>query len=397
VVGYQGAIYRTIDGGVTWEAEVSGTHEYLHGIEFPDPRTAIAVGDNGTICRSTDGGVTWQYQKYQGGANAFFYFNSIAFSSPSTGIIAGRMDSIVSPQLILQRTMILRTIDGGLNWVRAPASWPNELMSVCYGGISTVHAVGSGGLIIFSYDGGLSWIAQAGELDPESGKVPPPTTNLRGVSFAGPDVGVAVGESGMIRRTLNGGTTWTQPPNVTQSNLNGVWTVNGVHFLAVGMAGAVLISTDAGGSWIGQPTETSLDLFAVHFTDIDRGTIVGDRGIILRTLLASSLPSGVGEDKGSSVPETFSLSQNYPNPFNGVTNFEFHVARFGSVSLKVYDLLGREVATLCEGDKPPGIYRSRWETKNAASGVYFYRLIVSEGSGRAAQQFVATKKMILMK
>jgi hypothetical protein len=173
--------------------------------------------------------------------------------------------------------------------------------------------------------------------------------------------------------------------------------VNGVNFLAVGIAGAVLVSSDAGSTWTGQATETSNDLYAVHFTDVDRGTIVGDHGIILRTLLAGTIPSGVREDEGGSVPTAFSLSQNYPNPFNGITNFEIQVARFGSVSLKVYDLLGREIATLLEGDKPPGLYRVHWESKNASSGIYFYRLIIGDRSRGAAQQFVATRKMILMK
>jgi hypothetical protein len=270
-------------------------------------------------------------------------------------------------------------------------------MSVSYGGTSTVHVVGTGGLILASRDGGITWLAQAGEAEPETGIVPPPTTNLRSVSFAGPDLGVAVGEYGIVLRTLNGGTTWTIQPKVTQWNLTGVWTVNGANFLAVGLAGAVLVSSDAGNSWVGQATETSNDLFAVHFTDVDRGTIVGDRGIILRTLLASTIPSSVQDDGGVSVPNIFALSQNYPNPFNGTTNVEFQMARFGKVSLKVYDLLGREVAALLEGDKPPGLYRVRWDTKKVASGVYFYRLIVSDGSGGAAQRFVATKKMILMK
>jgi hypothetical protein len=190
---------------------------------------------------------------------------------------------------------------------------------------------------------------------------------------------------------------WTIQPSATNFTLTGVWTLNGVNFIAVGLAGAIIVSSDAGSTWVGQITETSRDLFAVHFTDIDRGTIVGDRGIILRTLLAGSLPSGVGDDQPRSIPNAFLLAQNYPNPFNGTTTIEFHLARYGNVSLRVYDLLGREVKTLLEENRPPGLYKVRWDTKNAPSGVYFCRLHVAGAGGRADQSFVATTKMILTK
>ena len=387
VVGYQGSIYRTIDGGVSWEAQVSGTTEQLRGIEFPTASTGIVVGDNGTILRSTDAGITWQYTKmvrdYQS-----FWFKSIAFSSPTTGIIVGRRDD--NAGMTVSYTCIMRTTDGGLNWdeIKVPGSWRRELMSVSFGGLSTVHAVGDSGFVLSSTNGGVNWFVQ-GQVDPETGITPPTKMNLKSVSFAGPSWGFAVGEYGTVLRTLDGGTTWTVQKAATQSNLMGVWTVNGLNILAVGLTGAVLVSNDAGATWIGQATETSNDLYAVHFTDVDRGTIVGDRGIILRTLLASSLPSGVLDDPAPSVPRVFSLAQNYPNPFNGMTTIEFDLARTSPVVLKLYDLLGREMATLVDEVKPAGVYRLRWDSRNLPSGVYFYRLSVGD--------LLATKKMVLLK
>ncbi len=90
-----------------------------------------------------------------------------------------------------------------------------------------------------------------------------------------------------------------------------------------------------------------------------------------------------------STPNAFALAQNYPNPFNPATNLQFTIGSTQAVSLKVYDLLGREVSTLVHEKLNPGSYTIPWNASSFASGVYFYRL--ESGS------FVETKKMVLMK
>jgi hypothetical protein len=89
------------------------------------------------------------------------------------------------------------------------------------------------------------------------------------------------------------------------------------------------------------------------------------------------------------LPREFALSQNYPNPFNPTTSFEFEVPSFEFVSLKVFDVLGREVATLVDEIKQAGEYKVTWDAGKMASGIYFYRL--------QAGVFVETKKMVLAK
>ncbi|MBI4535209.1 MAG: T9SS type A sorting domain-containing protein [Ignavibacteriae bacterium] len=74
------------------------------------------------------------------------------------------------------------------------------------------------------------------------------------------------------------------------------------------------------------------------------------------------------------VPAVFALEQNYPNPFNPTTTIKFSIPHTSDVTLKVYDLLGREVATLLNDTKPMGTYEVTWNAANLASGVYFYRL-----------------------
>ncbi|MBI5216799.1 MAG: carboxypeptidase regulatory-like domain-containing protein [Ignavibacteriae bacterium] len=99
--------------------------------------------------------------------------------------------------------------------------------------------------------------------------------------------------------------------------------------------------------------------------------------------------------QGQATPKEFSLHQNYPNPFNPTTNFEFRIANFGLVTLKVYNLLGQEVATLLNNrEMEAGEFSVPFDASHLTSGIYFYRVTVTEKSG---QEFSAVKKMTLIK
>ncbi len=103
-------------------------------------------------------------------------------------------------------------------------------------------------------------------------------------------------------------------------------------------------------------------------------------------------PAGVTSiDEGDSqqLPWVFMLHQNYPNPFNPTTEIGFRIVDFGNVSLKVFDVLGREVATLVNEEKSPGSYSVRWDADAAGNGTYFCRL---ESGGRRE-----VRKMLLIK
>lgn len=100
-------------------------------------------------------------------------------------------------------------------------------------------------------------------------------------------------------------------------------------------------------------------------------------------------PTSVGDER-SGLPAVFELAQNYPNPFNPSTTIRFSipVGTYGHTSLRVYNLLGQEVATLVDEEKPAGTYSLSWDATGMASGVYFYRLSVG--------QFSAIKKLVLL-
>lgn len=95
----------------------------------------------------------------------------------------------------------------------------------------------------------------------------------------------------------------------------------------------------------------------------------------------------------ANVPNNFSLSQNYPNPFNPVTNIKFELPQSGFVTLKVYNLLGEEVAVLANQDMTVGTYKVDFDASNLATGAYFYKMTVTNSNG----SFTDVKKMILVK
>jgi len=95
------------------------------------------------------------------------------------------------------------------------------------------------------------------------------------------------------------------------------------------------------------------------------------------------------EEPGNETPTEFSLEQNYPNPFNPVTNIKFSIPLTGIVKLKVYDILGKEMAVLVNKHLTAGTYQADFNGSTFASGVYFYKL-ETEG-------FLEIKKMMLVK
>ncbi|MBL8007573.1 MAG: T9SS type A sorting domain-containing protein [Ignavibacteria bacterium] len=102
----------------------------------------------------------------------------------------------------------------------------------------------------------------------------------------------------------------------------------------------------------------------------------------------------VGINNKFDLIKNFSIEQNYPNPFNPVTNVEFGISKSGFVTLKVYDILGKEVATLVNENLSPGKYTVKFNGSNLSSGVYFCRM---EFSGNKKEKNFQIKKMILIK
>jgi hypothetical protein len=105
-------------------------------------------------------------------------------------------------------------------------------------------------------------------------------------------------------------------------------------------------------------------------------------------LFAASSATAVSNPR-IEMPRAFALRQNYPNPFNPVTRIDYEIAVPSTVHLVVYDLLGREIAVLVNGQRQAGTYTAEFNGSSFSSGIYFFRL--------RANQFVSMRKMILLK
>jgi hypothetical protein len=112
----------------------------------------------------------------------------------------------------------------------------------------------------------------------------------------------------------------------------------------------------------------------------------GTRAGVWRRPLSEMMTSVEQYDE---LPNGFVLEQNYPNPFNPTTVIKFQVSSSKFVSLKVYDVLGREVKTLVNEKLEAGSYETTFDATGLASGIYFYRLQSGE--------FVSTKRLLLLK
>jgi len=166
-----------------------------------------------------------------------------------------------------------------------------------------------------------------------------------------------------------------------------------------------LYCTGPTGVWIISPAGEYLDKIVVQnqspsncaWGDADRKTLYITSGTSVYKIRLAN-PTDIEEKHGSILPNNFELFRNYPNPFNPETIISYRLSTFSKVSLKVYDLLGREVETLVNQEQRPGNYNSKFSINNLpagrqsfqlGAGVYFYTLIAGD--------FTKTKKIVLIK
>ena len=121
------------------------------------------------------------------------------------------------------------------------------------------------------------------------------------------------------------------------------------------------------------------------------GVIQGKNTIIVNGFLADTLlrRTVVAVVEQGEVPKEYTLEQNYPNPFNPSTTIRFGLPRATAVCLKVYDLLGQEIVTLIDEEKPAGLYDIRFDASELSTGMYVYRL--------QAGDYVAAKRLMLLR
>ena len=276
---YASVLYRTIDGGATWSVQRIWDAQQLRAIGFADASTGWAVGDGGRILSTADGGATWTAQN--AGAEADLY--ALCVVSASRVWAAG--------------DGILETTDGGATWTQRATLdvWNNSFTSVDSDGAGRIAATGwyypdetelkPCGMIATSADGGATWSAHFdGEyLDGV----------FASVAFSSPTGVCAVGETGAVVRSTDGGTTWTGREPLALRELSGVdfadmqngWAV-GAYYGPGEPSSLVLRTADGGATWkeaVFSPGNWGAGLSAVDFVSRRVGYAVGDAGLVLRS------------------------------------------------------------------------------------------------------------------
>ena len=370
VCGENGIVRMTQNGGSSWfNTQNLGIGSWTNSIFFTNSVTGFTVGSAypgfPIIRKTVFGGIAW---------NAVFYatgiinnLHSVHFPDPFTGYAVGSNGTI------------LKTTNAGSNWFTQTSGLFDDFSSVFF--TSTMSGVIVGyNKILLTTNGGDNWTSQT------------VTYTLKSVYFTSPTTGFASGtsgSSGVLLKTENGGSSWiTQTFGAPVYELNSIYFTSSSVGYAVGGAGAIIKTVNGGINWSPQVSGVGSWLRSVYFVDASTGYVVGTAGTVLKTTNGGGTPVGI-QTTSLGIPEGFALFQNYPNPFNPSTVISYQLAANSFVTLKIYDVLSKEVAVLVNEELKAGSYEIEWNASNCPSGIYFYKLQSGE--------FSETKKMILIK
>lgn len=231
IVGDGGETWRSSDSGGNWSlTTVAGTPQ-LRALAMPAAGVAYAVGGGGTIVKSTDGGASWSPQASGTGAD----LTDVCFSDETHGWVVGASGTV------------LHTTDGGATWDPVSVDSPENLLGVAQNG-STVWVVGENATARRSVNDGASWDAVDLELDD--------LADVKRVFLASPTDVYLAGGGGFIRRSTDGGATWTFQQHQLQGDIRGLWFVGGAGWVSNHDSGMIMYTTDGGDTWHMPPGST---------------------------------------------------------------------------------------------------------------------------------------------
>jgi photosystem II stability/assembly factor-like uncharacterized protein len=389
--GAGGKVLRSTNHGSTWGSVGGGAigAADIYNIDAIDANTALVTTSPAAtfIYRTTNAGTNWSQVYTDAGAGAFI--DAIHMFNATNGIAYG--DPVGG------KWVILYTSNGGATWVRdtvnAPAQVGGEAGTqngLCAVGSNNIwFNSGVGGRIYRTTNGGASWT---------TGTAPFAATS--NVWFNDTQYGIASGSTAnQIARSTNGGATWTNVPiagtgfliAVGGSGTTDFWYARGTTIYRSTDRGATFNSSYVGtGSYVGLSFVTYGPSATSGWAVTSTGGIAGFYGTI----------TGVENDEQGQIPTSFALMQNYPNPFNPSTTIRFSLPTQSSITLKIYNVLGQEIATIVDEMKQAGNYSFQWNGHTdlgiqVASGVYFCRLEAKPLDG--SNPFASMKKMLFVK
>lgn len=350
-------------------------------VDLTPDRINIAVGDNGTIIRTTTSGWT------TGNSPTTDNLRSICYTSDS-GV--GHFYAVGDYGTILHST------DKGANWYHLPSPTTANLDEV-----SCRYPY----LYVFGYelagyrstDGGSTWtpanFPQSDFIEQAITGGPP---DLLTSFFLNDSQGYVFGEFGIFFGTTDAGSQWFGGFAPGFNRINTAYFVSFDSGMVAGNNGRIRFTTDGGSTWFSDSIASSITTHNINHIGVIDSTfavIVGDSGTVV-FVARDSATLGVNRRSGA-LPSEFQLLQNYPNPFNPSTTISFEIPYASDVRLQVFDMAGREVATLVNERLNQGSYGFRFDGGGLASGVYLYRLEADPVDGK--QSYSKVWKMILLR
>jgi photosystem II stability/assembly factor-like uncharacterized protein len=390
--GDSGTIIHTTNGGQSWIFQDSNLESDIIDIYFWNDNVGWALAWNSStlpfgtiILRTTNRGNDWSGEQYSE-ENIFMF--DIEFLDSLNGWMGGSQGRIVS------------TTNGGTNWT------PSVTSGLCSGTnvldlglLSSEYAFACGGYFDLAgvvwrkmtsqhqANTGGQWFSQCVSAEPIQQLYFLDSLNIVGV---GGDFEFGTG----IIKTTNGGLNW----KYTSLSVFGIalalsFRTASEGWAPLGFAEKFIYTLDSGDTWNETATPENSAILDLTFTDSSHGYAVGYEGVILKYK-----PSTVDVKiiQTPDLPYSNRLFQNFPNPFNPTTSIAFSISNSANVILKVYDILGEEIAILVNENKPAGTHRVAFNAQDLPSGVYYYELI-SKASAHSDRDFHQIRKMVFVK
>lgn len=360
-----GRLYKTTNGGQTWSDTLTDVN-LASGLCFLDINTGWIAG--GTIAKTTNSGITWNVQLNIDPK----YFSYIQFTNIDTGWAFSRG---------WQDNPIYKTTNSGQSWFQQ-YNFPFHNIRFVDGS----YGYGLAGSNIYkTTNGGDNWELQYVD----------PLNSFSDIFFVNRNKCWVVGENGIVLTTDNGGIPVELTSFTSSVSINDV-TLNWLTATETNNQGFQIerrnVQDESYDDWnsFGFVTGNGTTTEPQSYSFADKNLEAGKYQYRLKQIdFDGTFEYSNKIEVEINVPLKFSLGQNYPNPFNPSTSIQYAIASRQFVTLKVYDVLGNEIATLVNEEKPAGNYDVEFNASHMASGIYYYQL--------RAGEFVETKKMILMK
>jgi len=378
-VGTYLGIYLSTNNGIEWSAVNNGipdAHSYISVNAFAVSGDIIFAGANGTVYLSTDNGLNWET------ANNGLTASVLSLAINGNNIFAGTEgigiptnDSSFSTDTL--KVGVFLSTDSGNSWKVVNNGLPvhSSIKSLAIKDNSIF--AGANGIFVSTNDG-FNW---------DSVDI--------GIEQCGPVYAFATINDAIFVSTYFGGMFRSYDNGISWNSINSGFpektvvlslAVSGKNIFA-GTYDGVYLSTDSGSNWKDIKEglkDLSIFSLAVNDTYIFAGS---DRDGVWRRPISEVITNI--KNNQNNLPTDFLLKQNYPNPFNPVTTINYSTPKKEMIIIRVYDVLGNEIASLVNEEKPAGNYKVNFNASNLSSGVYFYRM--------HAGNFIENKKCIVLK